>query len=165
MENTPVYKDVISRLKDLMKETFGDYFKNYYEGDPIQIPKANLPCVIIEKTRGDAKLSATGTDDLGSQINIRLILDKASDYGADDSTDTTETKLRLLMEGRDPQTGSYLPNSVFGAVRTRITLGGSSLSTDSDVTYVLQPRPGKIVTSEALMQIVTRERVFVPDRK
>jgi hypothetical protein len=164
MDSAERYDDIVTRLKTLMKDTFGDYFNNYYEGDPIQIPKSNLPCVIIEKLRGDVKISATGTDDFGSQLNIRLVLDKADDFGIDDSVDTTERKLRLLVEGRDPVTGNYLPNTVLGALRTKITLGGNALSNQSDISYDLQPRPGKIVTSEALVQIVTRERVFVPDR-
>lgn len=163
-EYTEVHDDVVSRVKTLMKTTFGDYFKNYYEGDPIEIPKANLPCMIIEKVTGNIDVDATGTDSFGTQLNIRLLLDKADDYGVSDDVDMTELKLRRLVEARHVTTGEFLPKTVLGVMRTNITMGSSVLSNQTDIGYDLQPRRGGVVTSEALVQIVTRERINVPNR-
>lgn len=164
-EGTPVYKDVMTRVMNLMKATFGATFNAYYEGDPIQIPKANLPCMIIEVQAGRVQLDATSTDRFQTQINIRPVFDKSDDFGASDTQDLTERKLRVLVEGRDPSTGQFLPNSILGALRTNFTLQSNLIENDVDWEYSPQPRPGDLVTSEALVQIVAIERIIVSGRQ
>lgn len=164
MDNLPVHADVITRITQLLRDQYGSDFHQYYEGDPLQIPKANLPCVIVEKVAGSISLGATGTDVFESQINIRLVLDKAADIGASDNVDLTERKLRRMVEARDEQTGEYLPGTVLNLLRTKITLGNAVIGKSLDVQYDLQPRTGDLITSEALVSILTTERVAVPNR-
>lgn len=164
-EGTPIYKDVVTRVMDLMKVTFGDTFNAYYEGDPIMIPKANLPCVIIETQAGRTQLDATSTDRFQSQINIRLAFNKEDDFNASDTQDLTERKLRTLVEGRDPNTGQFLANSVVGALRINFTLGSNLIENDIDWEYSPQPRADGLVTSEALVQIVAVERIIINNRQ
>lgn len=164
-EGTPTYQDVFTRIMKLMKDTFGDTFKAYYEGDPIQIPKANLPCIIMETQAGRAQLDATSTDRVQSQINIRLAFNKEDDFNASDTQDLTEKKLRIMVEGRDPANGQYLSNSVVGALRANFTLSSNLIENDIDWEYSPQPRPGGLVTSEALVQVVAVERIIVNNRQ
>jgi len=163
-EGAQVYQDVFTRIMTLMKTTFGDTFKAYYEGDPMEIPKANLPCIIMETQSGRAQLDATSTDRIQSQINIRLIFNKEDDYNASPTQDLTEKKLRIMVEGRDATSGEYLPNSVIGALRVNFTLRSHVIENDIDWEYSPQPRANGLVTSEALVQVLAVERIIVTNR-
>lgn len=164
-ETTPVYQDALTRIMNLMKATYGGNFKAYYEGDPLVIPKANLPCMIIEAQAGRVDLAATSTDRFQSQINIRLIFNKSDDFNASDTDDLSERKLRKMVEGRDPVTNQFLPNSVLGALRTNFTLRSNLIENDIDWEYNLQPRAEGVVTSEALVQVVAVEKIIIPNRQ
>jgi hypothetical protein len=159
----PAHKDAVNRILAKLRETYGDFIRAYYDGDPIQIPKANLPCVIVEVVEGRTRLAATGQDSLESAITITIAFNKLDDYGADDDKDLTDEKLRRMVEGRDPETGSFLPNSILGVLRSNITLGQTTISNEVDWTYALQPR-GEDVTSEARISIAVTERIFVGSR-
>lgn len=162
--NVDLLDDAVTQTKELMRDTFGDFFKQYYEGDPIEIPKANLPCLIVEQNQGNVNLAATGMDRMGSQINVRVVLDKSEDYGANEDTDMTEKKIRRLILARHPQTREYMPKTVLGVLRTKITFGTVKVQGEADVRYDLQPRPGGVVTSEGLVQIIVNESIPVPNR-
>lgn len=160
----PKHKDAVDRLIAILKNTYGDFFKAYYDGDPIQIPKANLPCIIIEAVEGRTRLAATGQDQLEAALTITVAFDKRDDYGADDDKDLTDEKLRRTVEGRDLQTGQFLPNSILGILRSNITLGQTTISNEVDWTYALQPRGEEEVTSEARISMAISERIFVGPR-
>lgn len=162
-QENPQYSSVLDRIMSLMRATFGERFNAYYEGDPIDIPSANLPCMIIELSSGRTELDATSTDRFQSQVNIRLVFNKADDFGASDSVDLTERKLRLLVEGRGV-TGEFSPDSVLGALRKNFTLASRLIENDIDWEYNIQPRANNVVTSEALVQVVAVERIIVPNR-
>lgn len=165
MEDATVYKDPLTRITALVKDTFKDGpFKSYYEGDPIMIPDASFPCLIIEKIEGTVTVDATGTDVINEKIHLKLIFNKQDDFGATDDYELTERKLRRYVEARDPTTGYFLPNTLMFALRTNITLGNSVIDSDIDINYDLQPRPEKQVTSEAVITMVVRERVTIPNR-
>ena len=166
MDNDTVktYKDPLTRIMDLMRASFGGTFKAYYEGDPIDIPKANFPCLIVEVQDGLTQLGATSTDIFQTRINIRPVFNKEDDYGAEENQDLTERKLRILVEGRDPSTGQYLPNSILGVLRSNFTLSSNLTESDIDWQYNIQPRANLVVTSEALVQVRAIEHVIVPNR-
>lgn len=166
MEDELIYKDSLMRIMELCRTTFQGRFTSFYEGDPIMIPDASMPCIIIEKVKGNVtvKNAPTGTDAVSEQIVIKLVLNKANDFGASDDFDMTERKLRRYVEARDPTTGYFMSNTLMYVLRTNITLGESVIDSDVDVAYDLQPRPEKLVTSEAKVTIVIRERVQVPNR-
>lgn len=165
MEEAQVYEDSISRVTKLVKDTFRDGpFMAYYEGDPIMIPDASFPCVVIDKVATTVKTDATSTDLLIERVRIKLIFNKQDDFAATDDYDMTERKLRRYVEARDPATGFFMKNTLMFALRTNITLGSSTLGSDVDINYDLQPRPEKQVTSEAMITMLIRERVIVPNR-
>lgn len=160
MEQATTYTDVVTSVLQLMRNTFQDQMKAYYEGDPLKIPVDNLPCIIVDQTAIRARQDATSSDDLRSEVRIKIVYDKRPDFDASDDVDMTERKLRRLIEGRHPQTGSYLKGTLLEALRTHMTLGGTTLGMDVDVKYDLQPRPGGLITSEAQASVMTTERVI-----
>lgn len=156
--------DVVDNLLALMKQEFGDVFKSFYDGDPIVIPIASLPAIIVEKPVGQVNQDATSTDKLGSELRLKLVLNKADDYGATDAIALTEKKLRRYVEGIDPDTNTYARGTVMYILRTNINLGGSVLDWQIDINYDLQPRPRQLVTSEAQISLVTQERLIRPNQ-
>lgn len=164
MDNQKTYPDVIDRIKSLLMGTFGSSFKQYYEGDPVSIPKADLPCIILEKINTRIEPSATGTDQLAEEINIRVVLNQADDIGTNDSDDLTAKKLRKIVEARDPSTGFFQTDTIMYSLRTNISLGGAAIDNTIDVSYDVNPRPESMVTSEAVISIIVTERVTVPNR-
>lgn len=161
----PYYDDAVTRIKKDMMEVFGDRFKAYYEGDPMDIPKANLPCLIIEETASRIVQNATGTDMMVTDIDVRPVFNKADDFNAPGDTDVTEQKLRRVVGGRDPATKSYYPDTIEGRLRGHITLAGLIIDQDMSVKYGIQPRTDQLITSEAVVTITVSERVFVPNRQ
>lgn len=166
MDDATVYEDSITRIMKLCRTTFGSEFKAYYEGDPIMIPDASFPCIIIEEIATNATVqgSATGTDNVGEKIRIKLVFNKQDDFSATDDYDLTERRLRRYVQARDAATGYFKKNTLFYALRKNLTLNNSVMDNDIDVNYDLQPRPEKQVTSEAVVTVVIRERVVIPDR-
>lgn len=164
MEQQQLYKDTVARVLDLMRSNYGGKFKAFYEGDPIDIPTAALPCVVVEKLGGSVSVGATGTDDISEQILIKLIYDKRDDIGASDSADMTERKLRLQIEGRDPVTGQYDSSSVLSQLRTNLTLQGDVINSSLSIAYDVNPRPDEVITSEAHITMDIDQRIYIPTR-
>lgn len=164
MDNQQAFKDSVNRILDLVRNTYGGQFRQFYEGDPIQISDINLPCVVVEKISGNVQLDATSTDLITEQIMIKLVFNKRDDLGAANDVDFTERRLRLMVEGRDPTTGYFVPTSLMYILRTNITLGGAVIDSSIDVNYDVNPRPEEMFTSEAQIMITITERVIIPNR-
>jgi hypothetical protein len=160
------YIHVIDAITALLKSNLSPgLIKAYYEGDPGLIGKSSLPAIAIMKNRGKTMVGPTGTDEVNDEITIKIIFDKSDDYGLSDSVDTTERKLRLLMEDRDTVTGYFKPDTVIGILRTNYTLGQVTIEQASmDVMYYIEQRPENQFTSEAHLKIQTRERIYIPNR-
>jgi hypothetical protein len=166
MDEQQVYPDSLARIQTLVRDTFEDIFLAYYEDDPIIIPKNNFPCIITEKVAGNVsqKGARTGSDLISEKIMIRLVMDKRDDIGKSDDYDMTKRRLRRLVEARDPTTGYFQPDTLMYVLRTNISLGSTIIDQDIDINYDLQPRPERQVTAEAIITIVTRQQVTIPNR-
>jgi len=156
--------DVVTQLIAIFKKEFGGFFKEYYEGDPLQIPVAAFPCMIVQKTRARVSLDATQTDLLESEVTISIVYNKADDFGAQSNVKLTEQILREKVEGRNAITGQFAPDTVMHVLRTNITLGQTKLSMSADWEYSYVERVDSMLTSEATVQLVSRERIMVPNR-
>lgn len=166
MEDIPVFKDLIARLTDICRAALPS-FKAFYEGDPIDIPLVNLPCVIVEKINSRVTVvgAPTGNDNVIDVISIRLVLNKADDFGAKtDDFDMTERKLRRYVEARDPSTGTYHADSLMYALRKHITLDQAIYNNDVEINYDINPRPNQIVTSEAQVTVTALGHIPVLQR-
>lgn len=158
------YKDVMTRLRDLMVATYGDFMKAYFMGVPSGIYVSMLPCVTIHKMSGNIRNGATGTDSVGEQFVISISMNRLNAQSNDPETDTAFRELYRIVEGRDPATGYYKPNTAVYALRTNMTLGTAVIDNDIDIDYpeAITSEDGVIV--EADITIVVREMVAVPNR-
>ncbi|KSZ59663.1 MULTISPECIES: hypothetical protein [Rhodococcus] len=141
-----MYEETTQRILDLMKQTFGTHegggpFKEFYDGDPDEIPAFNLPCIVVDQTNDDTDKGAWGQDDVTDTIMIKVIFNKADDWTANiDPNDLTSRKIRRIIAARDPKTGRYLPNTVKGALRAMGTKGLTAVGGNLSVEYGMVPR-------------------------
>ncbi len=173
MEADTYLKDGAARILELMKATFGDYFKAYFDGEPANIPEFYLPCIIIGETEGEISSGATGTDDIIETVTITLVLNKKDDLGASIDSDLTGFKLRKLVKGQNPSTSyphEYIPQSVMYALRTQITLDDTVLSSTIRTVFGPNARLGGsdeevIATEEAVVTLTLERMALVPSRE
>lgn len=139
-------------------------FHTIFEGDPIEIGESLLPCVVVEKVAGDVTVAGTGMDRITEQIRIKIVLNKKDDFGASNTEDLTERKLRQYIEGRDATTGYFLAESLMGILRKNYTLLNLATKQDISIAYDLDLRPNEIITSEGHVTLIISEVVIVPER-
>lgn len=133
--------DAVTLVLDLMRKTFGEEFKTYYDGDPEVIPRVNLPAIIVTQLKDDTTEDQQGEDLVGDQIRIKVVLDKAADYTGSkiDPLNLTEKKIRTYIAAE--KDGRYLDRSVKGAIRS-VMLEGSieAVAPTMTIEYGINPR-------------------------
>lgn len=148
------YEEPTARILRFLREEFGETFKAYYDGDPDAIPAFNLPAVVVEKQRDTTAQGPTGLSRVDESILIKLIYDKADDWEASDSTvDLTMKKIRQAFEARDAATGKYLPNSIKGALKTRLKMDDAVLQEDMTLELGVVPRVDDLITAEGHLTV------------
>jgi hypothetical protein len=143
-----------------MKDTFGDTFKTYYDGDPEAIPLFNLPCIIVTQTSDETEADSWQQDEVTDQITVKIVLDKRDDFDGDkvNPLNMTERKIRNFVGERDQETGFYLPRTVKGAIRTMATEGITAIAGTMNVQYGINPR----VSGEGLADLTAEGHITFP---
>jgi hypothetical protein len=167
-ESDRYYKDGVARILELLKDTFGDQFKSYFNGQPEDIADAQLPCIMVSETTGAVESDATGVDLITETVVIILALNRKDDIGADESTDLTEFKLRKLVKGQYPDghasQGHYLPETVMYAIRKNITMENSVLQSNITTDFDIIQRGEDTYTQEAYVTVTLQRLAAVPSR-
>lgn len=161
------YKDGVDRVRDLMRETFGDYFKAYFSGQPEDLDDTLLPCIMVSESEGSIQSGATGTDDITESILIIVAMNKKQDMGAPVGAELTETKIRKLIKGQDPDTSwpyEYRKNTVMYAVRKHITMNEAVLRSSIRTNFALNVRGPNLITQEGYVTITVERCAAVPFR-
>lgn len=157
-------KTVVETIRDLFKDGFGDQFRTYRIGDPIEIGESMLPAIFVTESSVSFTQDATGYDALSHNIVIQVVLNKKDDLGRPDDGNTLDLELDNLLYGRDETTGEYLVNSVVGILRKNLTLGNLSIDTVSDIRKEFVIRPAEKVTVEANVEVTVSELQPVNNR-
>lgn len=133
--------DIIIRL--LKEWQRGNRFKDFFYGDPGEIPSDHQPCVIVDLQDVSVVQGPTGKDELIETIDVAIVLNK-KDYmdQFDDSTVSDKKALELLVQGKDPITQRYDPTTVLGVLRQNFTMGNYVLNQEMDIKYRDVPRNG-----------------------
>lgn len=163
-DNTRYYKDPPKLIYELMQDTFRDRF-TYFLGSPLNLAAQAYPCIVIQPVKANNTVDGapTGQDSVAEQINIHILYLETMNAATQGNADTTMRKLYNIVQGRDPATGFYMSGTVLYALRTNIDLGTTILDHDIDIDYTVSPDADKAVI-EAIVGVVTRERVSVPNR-
>lgn len=163
------WPDCVVLIRNKLRESLGDKFKAYWDGNPDPIPKSWLPAIAVTETKMAFDFGATGTDDNTHNILVRVMYNKRDDYGAnlnDPNVDLTERKLRLLVMGRDPVTRQYKPDTLMGVLRPNITLGNYVIGNRGDCEWGVMDKEDEagVQTAEAHINLTVQEIQLVPQR-
>lgn len=162
------YKDVPRRIVDKLKDSFNyEPFKAVFDGDPGVIGQSQLPCVAVEVDSSDTNQGPTGFDKWRSQITIKIILDKRSDFGADSDDDLTARRLRDAIFARNDNE-EFEPGTLMRVLRTDFTLDNAVLNQEININYGMDDRGTNpeqpLFTAEAHVTITVDEHVRVKNR-
>ena len=150
--SSETYSDNVTRVIDLLKETFKEVpFKSYFDDDPGDIAKFDLPAIIVSENSDVTSAGSMAQDDVEEQILIKVVFDKSDDYknDANERSNDTQRKLREIVGARDPLTGDYLPQTIKGAIRTLGHLDLNEIADTMSTEYGVQPRDDGLMTIEA----------------
>lgn len=169
MDQTEFIKDPPALLIDLMRKTFGDRFNAYFLGSPTMIPEGAYPCCIVQfQTSTNSVTGApTGHDSVSELITIHFLENSKDSADATDAEETSIRKIYDYVQGRDPSSGWYRPDTALYALRTNLDLTTSAtgyrnvIDHDIDTNYNVTPRQDMPTIIEAVITIVTRERIPV----
>lgn len=132
-----LYQDpIIKKYIDLIKGVVGnDFFKIYYQGDPIRIPISNLPAIIISKdeTRvSNALEGGSNVDDAHLMaLTLTVVTDIRDQINDDKAVAPGIAKLYDIIEGRDETTLKLKDKSILHILRNNVDLDTSlGLRTD-----------------------------------
>lgn len=162
-DNTPLWPEAETTVLKLVRTGFGDYFRQYYKGEPNFIPEQLLPAIVVRPMKSNHSLddAPTGFDVQLDEVMIKIIFNKKDDLNVPPDGLLTETKLKRLISGRDATTGQYLPATVMGILRANITLEGTIINQNNDVQYQFDVQEDGTITSEAHVTVVIRQLVPV----
>jgi hypothetical protein len=160
-----MYESATQRIIRLLKDLYPNGpFKAIYDGDPILIAESNLPAIAVEFQGNRNSSGPTGTDRVEAEtIVIKVILNEKDDWGASEDQDLTQKRIREYVEGRDAN-GYYLPQSIKGALRTKLSLEGAALDADMQFELGSLPRPNDVITAEGHLTITVSYLVGIPNR-
>lgn len=163
-DQTIYYDDGVARVIRILRDTFGDFFKNYYNGEPPEIPPQDMPCVIVSETDGSIEDGATGQDNITETIRITLSVDLREYANASDDTNMAEYHLRKLVKGQDPTTLEYLPETVMYAIRKHHTINDRATSNTVRTEFAIAERAENFYAQEAYVTLTITRRAMVPER-
>lgn len=158
-------KDSVQLVLELLRETFGSEFAEYYDGDPEAIPVSNLPAIIVTQSTDNTTEGEQGEDDITDSITVKVVLNKRDDFDGDrvNPLNLTETRLRRYVARRSAE-GKYDPKSIKGALRTHLLDGVAAVAPTIHVEYGINPRvPGDglaDLTAEAHVTFDIQHSVF-----
>ena len=146
-----VFEDNVQRILAIMKETFkGGPFVTFYDGDPEAIPVFNLPALIVSKASDTGDIATTFQEDVTEQLVIKAVFNKKDDWANDvDPTNMTERKIREVIGARDRSTGEYLPQTIKGALRTKLSTNNIVIGENMRTELGIRARASTIENTDA----------------
>ncbi|MEV0360080.1 hypothetical protein AB0H71_28880 [Nocardia sp. NPDC050697] len=160
------FKQPATALYDFLRESYSKGpFAAFYEGDPGLIANSNLPCLVVEKLRDQSTAGPTGFQRVTETLRVKVVMNKQDDWtGQHELVDTTEKKIRDIVEDRDPETGRYLPNTLKHALIHRFEVNGQGINDDMTFELGVDLRPEDTITEEGHLTISVTHLVANPQR-
>lgn len=152
------------KIWQLLRDNLSDPFRAFYYGDPVLIPESMLPCIVVDTINSASDLGPTQFDDLTTSVIVKVIFNKKDDFNATPEQALTKQKVEFYTEGRDINTGLYLPNTIMGILRTNITLEENASQFTAGVNYDVIIRPEDTITEESHTTLNVSAIIQVPNR-
>lgn len=122
--STPYIDPIIKKYKDLIEAANPGLFKGFYQGDPLRIPKSNLPALIISKTRTNLSPMSNAEDAHEIVMTMNIITDMRDEINDDQSVVPGVAQLYDIIEGRDAQY-KLKASSILNILRSNIVVDAS----------------------------------------
>lgn len=157
-------KTVSQEVRDILKENLGNKYKEYYIGDPFQLPQQAMPCLVVELQNETVVVENTAQDRITYTVLIKIVSNKKSDFNRFSKDVLNHERLQILAAGRDKATNAYLTSSIMGVLRTKFTIGDRFTNNSHTIEYGIASRPQDQSTSEAHITLTLSELVLVGTR-
>ena len=167
MEDNIYLKDGVERVIELLKNTFGDTFKKYFNAEVLNIPQDMLPCIMVTEEQGTIQSDASGQDKLTETITIMVVLNKKDELGGDEDSNLAGFKVRKLVKGQDPSTSypyEYVTKSVMYALRTHISMDDTVINSSITTEFGPNVRGATLATEEGYVTLTIERLALVPSR-
>lgn len=169
MQDQQYYPDGVARVIKLLKNTFGDTFRAYFDGEPEIIPESLYPCIMVTSPSIRIATDSSATDGLQEVVTIIMSVNRKDFLGASSDADMAEYWLRKRIIGQDPSTSQYLPDTVMYAIRQNVTLDDAAIGNEVAVDFGQQERAfnregERTSTQEAYIELDIERLALVPTR-
>jgi len=138
----PILRKYIELIKVGVPE-----LKSFYQGDPIRIPKSNLPALIISKSNTSIAPLTNAEDAYQMGIIITVITDMRDERSDDRDVIPGIAQLYDIMEGREETTYKLKTKSILHILRSNQIV---------DATYNLRTDLGSVTRADYGMTLGKR---------
>lgn len=127
-----IYSDpIIKKYADLIKAAMPGVFKYVYQGDPLAVPKSNIPALIISKSQTRVGVHTNAEDEHEVRMVITVITDIRDEASDDQKLVPGISRLYDIMEGRDATTYALKSDTILKVLRSNIVVDvANNLRTD-----------------------------------
>lgn len=126
-----IYTDpIIEKYQELIEAAMPGFFRGKYQGDPVRIPKSNLPALIISKSQSAVSPLTNSEDDHLLSFVLTIVTDIRDERSDDVEMTPGIAALYDIIEGRDANY-KLKSNTILDVLRDNITVDASlNLRTD-----------------------------------
>lgn len=122
---------ILKKYQELIEAAMPGLFKRVYHGDPILIPRSNMPALIISKTQTRIGVLTNAEDEHSIAIVLTVVVDIFSEMNDDQKITPGISKLYDIIEGRDDATYALKTNTLLDLLRSNVVVDASkNLRTD-----------------------------------
>ncbi len=145
-----IYADpIIRKYRELIERAMPGVFRYIYQGDPLAVPKSNVPALIISKSQTRIGVHTNAEDEHEIRMVMTVITDIRDEASDDQKLVPGIARLYDIMEGRDSATFALKPNTVMDVIRSNILI---------DAANNLRTDLGSITTVDYGMTLGKRDR-------
>lgn len=149
MYNDPVIKKYIELIKAVVPD-----IKTYYQGDPVRIPKVNLPACIISKSQTEVDPLTNLEDSHRMALILTVVTDVRDERGDEQEMTPGIAQLYDIIEGREETTYKLKTNSILHILRSNQLV---------DATYNLRTDLGTITRADYGLTIGKRSEGYATE--
>lgn len=134
-----MYEDpILKKYIDLIQAQIPE-IKSFYQGDPFNIPKVNIPALIISKSSTEIGPLTNSEDAYRIGLTITLITDIRDERNDNDMVAPGVAMLYDIMEGREETTYKLKSKCILNILRTNQIV---------DATYNLRTDLGSVTRAD-----------------
>ncbi len=154
-------------IASLLRTNLGTaYFKHYIVArmDSESITPSSMPCVLISRLDSAGKAQSTASDTNSYNIALTVILSRKAGFLGVKGEEANTLLFNNLVDGIDPVTKEYSPQSIIGILRKNFSIGSSIDNQIHRVNYPIAKMRDTVPTMEAIIKLTVDKHVVVTGR-